>query len=905
MEAFHRNNGMLPLARAADEFRRALTMTPEDHPERAMLLNDLGVTLQLLAQWVREPPVQAQALAMAADAGRDAVATAAATGDPSRAAYLSNLAVTLRRQFLRTGDRAALTEAVACGRRAADLAAEAGDPKLGGYLNNLCLMLRSLSQQTAVTASLAEATEAVAVGRRSITVAVALGDPDIAAYLSNLVAALRALAERTDDTDLLAEALDTARRAVSTAGKDDPDRSRYLVNLANVLRAMGQQDANLDLLAESVDVARRVVALTPEDHPSRALRLNNLSGSLLALHEHAEEDHLVLEEAVNAAMDSVRLTPDDHPDHDAYLFGLGNALAELAWARLDPLGMQDALDCFTEVAENDAGTPLLRVKAYRRIAFLELTLFSAVHTSLSVVESAVELLPRINPRHLARSDREHRVGQLGSLAEAAVAAALGSGLPHRAVELLEATRGILAAGTIDARRDDLAGLRNHHPALAREFEDLRDRLERDGPSLVVGEPGGEAGDGPDAADLTRLRSTEGVDWEILVDRIRDVPGFSEFLAPPRIEDLSVQAGQGPIVYLIAGPTRCDALILTGMAADPVRTVQLEQLTQADVANRLHQLLTARQTAADTDLPPEPRTAAQEEILDVLAWLWDGIAEPVLNDLGFTTVPDAWACPRVWWCPVGIMGYLPVHAAGHHRDLESDDPDVSANPRTVLDRVISSYTPTVRALEHARSQPPVTADGTLIVSVPDAPGIEPLSGGSAECDVVHTFVPGALRPRRPVRADVLAALPAHPMAHFSCHGTADLRDPAESRLILHDHQSDPLTVADISALQLTGALAFLSACDTSLVSPRLVDEAVNLTGAFHLAGYQNVIGTLWPVNERAAMHITTGFYRHLTAGGTIRPDTANSARALHFAVRALRSRQLLAPTQWAAHTHTGT
>lgn len=191
---------------------------------------------------------------------------------------------------------------------------------------------------------------------------------------------------------------------------------------------------------------------------------------------------------------------------------------------------------------------------------------------------------------------------------------------------------------------------------------------------------------------------------------------------------------------------------------------------------------------------------------------------------------------------------------------------------------------------------------MIVAVPDAPGAHPLD--IAEAETVNSLIPQALRPEHPVRGDILAALPAHPVAHFSCHGLADTADPAASRLILHDHESAPLTVADISALRLTGALAFLSACDTSATSPQLANEAVHLTGAFHLAGYQHVIGTLWPVNEHAATAITTDFYTHLTADGSTAPDATASARALHDAVRALRARFLLSPTHWAAHTHTG-
>ena len=70
-------------------------------------------------------------------------------------------------------------------------------------------------------------------------------------------------------------------------------------------------------------------------------------------------------------------------------------------------------------------------------------------------------------------------------------------------------------------------------------------------------------------------------------------------------------------------------------------------------------------------------------------------------------------------------------------------------------------------------------------------------------------------------------------------------------MLHDHEDTALTVAEIAQLDLPDAdLAFLSACNTTDTAPRLVDEAVHITGAFHLAGYRHVIGTLTPVNATA-------------------------------------------------------
>jgi len=168
-----------------------------------------------------------------------------------------------------------------------------------------------------------------------------------------------------------------------------------------------------------------------------------------------------------------------------------------------------------------------------------------------------------------------------------------------------------------------------------------------------------------------------------------------------------------------------------------------------------------------------------------------------------------------------------------------------------------------------------------------------------------LMPSARVITAPTRADVIEALPRHAIAHFACHGYANWDTPAASTLILPDFGVAPLTVADIGALELTGSLAYLSACDTTVTAPALADEAIHITGAFHLAGYQNVIGTLWPITSTMATQITLDVYRTITRHGTTDPEPRLAAGALHDATRRVRNRYPRTPTLWAAHLHTGT
>ena len=521
----------------------------------------------------------------------------------------------------------------------------------------------------------------------------------------------------------------------------------------------------------------------------------------------------------------------------------------------------------------------------------------SLRDALAAVEAAVGLLPQVAARALIRADREFRLAQQASLAGRAAAAAVAAGEPGRAVELLEQTRGVLVADSLDARSSDLNRLRGQSPALADEFDRLRVRID----ALDDPDPALERTDTPGGGlSSPRARQDTYAAWDDLVTRIRAISGFQSFLRPPTIGQLASQAGASPVVFVYTSRVRCDALILADDPGSPVRVVPLTGLAEEDAYRQAIRLLAAQRAAGDPKNDPADRIAAQADVLDVLTWIWDTITGPVLAALGHTTTPaDDQAWPRVWWCPVGILAYFPLHAAGHHNDSAD-----RSHPRTVLDLVISSYITTVRGLAYARRQH-ADPGRALIVAVPDAPGASPLPGAAAEAGALADLIPGAHVLPHPTCSAVLDALPRYPAAHFACHGYADWANPADSQLILYDHDTAPLTVADISARHLTGGLAYLSACETAVTSLALANEAVHITGAFHLAGYQHVIGTLWPINDATARDLACDIYSHLTHDGTTPPDTGRAPHALHHATRRLRDRYPRTPSLWAGHTHTGT
>ncbi|MFB7371435.1 CHAT domain-containing protein [Streptomyces sp. NPDC056222] len=933
---FERTGDPERLKEAVRYGREAVGTTPQDHPRRAGRLTNLGGALAQLHGQIGgadSPHADGTDLLRAAVACEREALALTLVGEPKRPQYLNNLSTALQRLFARTAHMADLEQAVEASRESVVLA-DPDDPNRPMYLTNLGGAVRALYLHVSRIELLEEAVQA----EREAMALIPSKHPRRAMYLNNLASTLQVFWMRTEQPDVLDEAIEVQREAVQTTLGSHPARAGRLIGLVSLLRMHYERTERMEVLREAVARAREALALIPRDHPDAAGHLSNLATVLLIGFKNAVssvdvqdvaqfENPIrgamsqllsslpflgaeVLDEAVLAARDAVRLTARDHPQRGEFLINLGHSLE----AKAEHGGPSDLLDetlrCYREAGDNQAASTFLRISGYRRYARAAGPVPDRARAGLQAIEDAIELVETFAPRSLVRPDRQHQLSQLNELPGEAAAAALHADQAVRAVELLERTRGILAADVLAQRSPEQIRLRAHAPELAAQLDRLRTRFAELDPPIPAAERGSpDRGDGVPAGTSARQLSEERIAahhaWQDLVGQIRQRPGFSDFLRAPTASRLARQAQDGPVVFVNTSSTRCDALILTVDADSPVQAVPLPGLTQAKAYEQADRLRAAQLNAADPGIDPQRRITAQREIQSVLEWLWDVVAEPVLTRVGHTSCPSAdepW--PRLWWCPVGIMAFLPLHAAGYHVEHRGPGPRGAAGPRTVLDRVVSSYTTTVGALEHARARGACAdAPTTVVVPVPDTPG-SPLPGVRGETRAISALIPDAHLLADPTRDMVLEALYGHRIAHFACHALADGTDPGRSRLILPDHDRAPLTVMDISNLHLNAALAYLAACETSVTTARLADEALHITAAFQLAGYRHVVGTLWSIDDRTAIELAMDFYSRLTDDGAIPPRVERSAHALHHATRRLRDRYPSTPTLWAAHTHSG-
>ncbi|MDG9702934.1 CHAT domain-containing protein [Streptomyces sp. DH37] len=742
--------------------------------------------------------------------------------------------------------------------------------------------------------------------------------------MSTLAGVLNQLAEASDDVALGEEAVAVARAAADALPADHPNKHELLFNLAtSVLRWKGEGEGAVARLDEAERLYRTGRAMLPDDHPDHARFLSSIS-QVLHLRHRETGDRRSLVEAVALAREAVRLTPA----HDVFrterhilLARPCTALYDLTEEEPEAAALRAEALAAWEVAVADDGLPTReRQEAQKKRARLALA-DGDPHLALQALEDVLAEIPRIARRSLSGPVRKGTARQAPGLAAQAAVAAIDSGRPERAVELLEQGRAILYAQAMTGWRLR-ALLRTVDPGAARRLEEIDAGLaEADFFANItavevksqVRRASGRVVTKSETSYDPRSRAAAGTrrlaaEREAILERFAGTPEFAEAVRPPALADLRRRIAGSPVVLVLAHRDRGDALLVPADPGRDIVHIPLPGLTRGAVERQSALMEAAVRDATDVRVDHDRRAKAQSELHAVLEWLWDEVAGPVLSRLPDTARPGA-PRPRLWWCPVGPVVRLPLHAAGHHIRTGPHGP--VDPPPTVIDRVISSYTPTLAALAHSlRDAPrpaPATArsTGALVVAARRTPHLPPLPQAEKEVAVVLAAIPGsrALIDEEADLAAVEEALREHAVVHFACHGDNDAAMAILRGGGLHLFSGETLTAAQIQETELDhGALAFLSACSTAEPHPGLPDEPMHLAAAFQLAGFRSVIGTLWRAPDTPGM--AGEVYAALTARGTRPPDTAASAEALNTAVRAVRDAYRASPTRWAAYLHTG-
>ncbi|KAN0078521.1 CHAT domain containing protein [Elaphomyces granulatus] len=230
-------------------------------------------------------------------------------------------------------------------------------------------------------------------------------------------------------------------------------------------------------------------------------------------------------------------------------------------------------------------------------------------------------------------------------------------------------------------------------------------------------------------------------------------------------------------------------------------------------------------------------------------------------------------PKVWWIRTGLASSMPFHAAGLH---------TRGSIENAYSRVISSYTPSIKALAHARNCARSTGESRaapgslLITTMPTTPRArsekyapKDLPGAVTEKDeiikVVHDRITIVLN--QPSAEQVLESLESYRVAHFSCHGISDSLGPSNSGLILQKSNE-----------------------------PGEVFEQDRLTA--------HRIAELQLVHTDCCVEVARRFYSSLFQQNWSATGSGEVASALQEAVVAVRAEDITMPLNWAQFVHYG-
>jgi tetratricopeptide (TPR) repeat protein len=782
------------------------------------------------------------------------VRTDPALSADERFVALSTLAVACRARFELDRAEADIDTAIEAGREAARLA----PPE---YRGDLLAALGSAHQlRYEDSRDVADLDAAVVAGESAVE-----ASPEDEGLQADLGMALKLRFDRLGDRSDLSRAIEYTAHAADVTSSD-LERIGYLVNLSTYHRTAAESSEDPAEASSAVEQASKAVVIDTPNHHLAMLALGTLGKALLARYQVQRDDT-----DLDLALRHLRTVTDGLQPGDA---GLASWLAWLARAceealdagkEVDP-GLLTELSAMAEL--DSAATPRQRATASGRVGMV-MRLAGLDEVASRLLRRTVELLPKVAPGWQDLASQSFGLEQPQAFLPEAVSAELQLNRAEAAVELAELGRGVLLSTRFDLGTGiAAAGSATDH--LVTQFFALRRQLAAPQADLADLDPDGRL------AETARRRELDAEAGRLLDQVRRTAP---DFLATPSMETLQAAAGDGTIVLVNASTSRGDAVLIR--ADREPRVVPLPDLDGDEVAGRAQEL-----TGAFGDRSLAGGFRRRRVVPDVLAWAWGVITAPVLDELGPSASPLR--RDRVWWIPVGALAAVPLHASG-----------LPGSGENVLDHVVSSIAPTLRALAHARRQDPVDTRRLLAVAVTESPGHPPLPHTVEEARSLGGRFegPDPLVDERATRAAVLTALHDASWVHFACHAVEDPLHAAGTGLVLADQV---LSIQELIAERgIGGELAYLSACSTSR-SSRNPDELIHLASAFQLAGYRHVVGTLWPVADDITARVAHQFYESMESV----PTADSAATVLNDVLRDLRQHEPERSDLWSPFVHVG-
>lgn len=499
---------------------------------------------------------------------------------------------------------------------------------------------------------------------------------------------------------------------------------------------------------------------------------------------------------------------------------------------------------------------------------------SRYEAALSDFQQAVELLPQLLT--FGRDRFVEAIVDRATLGVLAAATAAANGQPSLALQLQELGRSVAWTRALQMR-GDVGGLETDYPDYANRFKELSELCEE----MELFQPRFSPFDG--AVDQVRLSETASERrlvlsnrWDALVEEIRNLDGYEDFLSSPDYDKLKAVSKFGPVVVFNICEYRNDAFILTHSTLDRPQLVCLRDDLHIMIDEWSDEMLMG--LGAMNDGRISERHFSLHVLNRILRQLWEHIVRPVRRALDCLT-PYA---RRIWWCPTGRLTFLPLHLVTN---------GLSENETHM--QLIPSYAITISSLLQARSSLALRKDISMLAVCCERPRnseYQRINGTTKEVKALRNMLgrceTTVLQDASATVQRVVSEMSNHTWLHLACHGVQKSDDPYSSHFALSD---GPLQMADIVSTRLQKSeFAFLSACQTASGVPSLCDEAMHLAAGLHFAGFCGIVATMWSVHDATAKKVAKEVYAYLLRDTNVPPKVEDAAEALWRAIQTLKA-----------------
>ncbi|KDR68816.1 hypothetical protein GALMADRAFT_1031742 [Galerina marginata CBS 339.88] len=846
-------------------------------------------------------------------------------------ARLHKLGRLFHSQFRRTGGVADIESAVFRLQRAVELTSPE-DVDLPIRLNHLG---NSFGSRFICTWNIADINQAISNHQRAIELT-PQGHKDLPFFLNNLGESLKLHFIQTGNVEDIDKAISNLLQAVELTPAGDVNLSARLCTTGSALDSRFIRTRDVLDIESSISHLQRAVELTSQGHIDVPLLLVIL-GSSFGSRFRRTGDVADIERALSHLHHAVKLTPRGIVSMSPQI-GLGKSS--------DPhinhpsTNVSSAIYSFQSAIEllqpePTIGNPytqnikhLEQSISYYRLAALDLvgarSLINQPWTTLSrsvgrvdTMDAwglSIELLSHISGQEETAYIRRQELITRSRLATIGAAAAFQAGNIETALEMIEQNRCLVWV-QLEQLRTSVDELRVQNPHLTHRFQRVVHGLDKF-TSLHETENLKAFSQETTAQMITVQDQIQqnmelAQDWPRLIDEIRLLPDFHDFLRPPIASKLLTGLPLDGTVVIFNISTepqpRCDALALISSADSPLH-IPLPTFSYQkamDLHNSLRGYLSGqhlRMWEVEGGLiqrstrPKSEKKGKQVAIIyDVLCELWEHVLKPVLAKLNILgdNLPEKSTRPRIWWCPTGPLSFLPIHAAGIYDSEQTRDRLLCTS-----DFVISSYTPTISALlnrlKSANSVVNSPATRMLLISQPNTPGLPYIPGTKKEVEGMmdEGHVECLLLENAATTTRVIEEMKTCNWVHFACHANQDQVNPLKSGVQLHDRR---LNLLEMMKLHMPHAdHAFLSACQTSTGDAERSDEAIYIAAGMLTLGYRGVVATMWSIKDATGPEVAEIFYRHILnarCGGSRSGhlDSSRAAYALDESIQNIRKK----------------